>query len=43
MENLEKTHRREIVVELKKHAALKLEKETMQADLEYTKIHLRVS
>ncbi|XP_067951080.1 lebercilin-like [Watersipora subatra] len=41
IENLEKSHRREIVTELKKHASLKLELETLQSDLEYTKIHLR--
>jgi len=27
---------------MKKHAATKLELETLQAELEYTKIHLRV-
>lgn len=42
IENLEKSHRREITNEMKKHAATKLELDTLQADYEYTKIHLRV-
>lgn len=43
VENLEKHQKRELLTEMKKHAATKLELENLQNELEYTKSHLRVS